>query len=115
MSVTLRSFRLRYVDVHVYRGDTKVLDLYDYHHHFNYVTNNALVRCKRGEYIETKANLTSSSAGYLRAPQSIFTVMSVHQEGNYKEYMITIVQLYTYNCAFIYHLSKLIAYIVQTL
>ena len=86
MSVTLRNYRLDFLDAHVYRGDNKVFQLFNYNHRSNYVTNNALVRCNRGEYIETKANITIFLDGSASSPQSLFTVMSVHQEGNYTEY-----------------------------
>ena len=71
------------VDAHLYRGDTHIFSSHDRYHPYHYVTNNALVRCNRGNYIGTKAGGPSYLYGSGSYPESIFTVMSLHQEGNY--------------------------------
>ena len=75
------------VSASVYRDSTTVLYLYDDWNHYNYVTNNALVRCDTGQYIESVSCVPDCYSSYLYGsgsyPESIFTVMSVHQEGNY--------------------------------
>ena len=71
------------VDAHLSRGDSELLASFHENNPYTYVTNNALVRCNTGEYIENRAGGKSYVYGSGSYPESIFTVMSVHQEGNY--------------------------------
>ena len=77
----LESYRVNAI---LYRGDRQVINFsHDLYNLFNYVTNNALIRCNAGEYIESRAHVTSYIYGSGSYPESIITVMSLHKKGNY--------------------------------
>ena len=83
VSVTCRKSPSYRVDAIVKRGNTYVLRSSDNYNSYTYVTNNVLVSCNKGEYIKTRAGSKSYVYASGSYPENIFTVMSVHREGNF--------------------------------